>query len=163
MITKISLSIVFFSFSEIAFSSECAMKPSPIDIARIARNPLVKSYVANPKKFSLAALLKNGRALKLVHSGCDHSGAEVILWLDTERPLSDVEGWVDEANSLAGIAFSKDIANDISNSIKAESYLKETTEVRLVMRSSPTSFMSYSIVISKVEHGYFLMISFELG
>lgn len=139
------------------------MKPSPINITRIARNPLVKSYVANPGKFSLVALLKNGRAFKLVHSGCDHSGAEVTLWLDTERPLSDVEGWVGEVNSLAGITFSKDIANDISNSIKAENYLKETTEARLVMRSSPTSFMSYSIVISKVEHGYFLMISFELG
>ena len=55
-------------------------------------------------KLTVTALLKNGRALRLVPMGCAHSGAEAALWFDSKVPASDVNAWLKEAIALTRIA-----------------------------------------------------------
>lgn len=81
------------------------MEATRIDMKRISQNLSIKSYVVNAEKLHMTALLKNGRVLKLTHNGCEHSGAEVSMWLDSDRPFSDADGWLKEAIVLAKIAF----------------------------------------------------------
>lgn len=163
MIVRLLFFIAVIATAGTAFSSECTMNPAPVDIKRIAHNPLVKSYVVDVGTLSLTALLKNGRALRLIHTGCEHSGAEVSMWLDSERPFSDTDGWIKEASALVKIAFPVDVANDILNNIKSGDFKKETTEARVVISAAPSSFMTYTIVVSRAESGLLLTISFVLG
>ena len=44
----------------LAADPDCAMRPTPIDIARIAHHPEVKSYTVDANKLGVTALLKNG-------------------------------------------------------------------------------------------------------
>lgn len=148
---------------QFAWATECPMRPLPIDIKRIAHNTFVKSYIVGKERLSLTALLNNGRLLKLVHRGCDHSGATVSLWLETNLTLSDTNAWVKEANTLAHIAFAPEIANDIEESLQRGDFERNATEARVAISASPSSFMSYSVVISSTEHGLLLTISYELG
>lgn len=143
--------------------AECTMTPPRMDINRIAHNPAIKSYAVDRNKLSLTALLKNGHAIRLVHSGCEHSGAEASLWLDSDRPFSDHDGWSNEAITLIRIAFSSDIANAILKSIKSGVFDKKISESRIVFSAAPSSFMSYAIVISRAEQGVLLTVSYVLG
>jgi hypothetical protein len=151
------------SFSHLASSAECTMKPARIDVARIVQNSAIKAYVVGDGSLSFSALLKNGSALKLIHSGCDHSGASVSLWLDANAELSDTDFWIKKAGYAARIAFRPEIAADIIKSMQDGSFETRKYETRTVISASPSSFMSYSIVISKTEDGPLLTLSYELG
>jgi hypothetical protein len=151
------------AFWQLAWSSECTMQPAPIDAKRIAHDRAIKSYVVGDERRSLTALLKNGRVLKLVHSGCDHSGATVSLWLETDLALSNTDAWVKEAGILARIVFTPAIAGDIAASLQSGTFARNATEARVVISASPSSFMSYSVVISRAERGLLLTIAYELG
>lgn len=152
------------SFPHLAWSAECTMQPARIDVERIAKNNAIKSYVIGDGRLSFTALLKNGSALKLIHSGCDHSGASVSLWSDTDdAALSNTDFWVNKAGSVARIAFMPGVAADIIKSLQDGSFEVREYESRTVISASPSSFISYSIVISEAEHGQLLTISYELG
>ena len=139
------------------------MKPSPLDIARIARHPEVLSHTVDANRLGLTALLRNGRALRLVHMGCAHSGAKAALWLESETPASDVAKWIREVVVLSKIAFAADVSKDIEHSLKSGSYEKEMTDTRLVINASPTEYFSYTVVLSPAEHGLVLSIAYILG
>ena len=147
----------------LAAEPDCAMRPAPIDIARIAHHPEVKSYTVDANKLGVTALLKNGKALRLVHMGCAHSGAEAALWFQSETPASDVKKWLKEAVILAKIAFSPDISKDIERNLKSGKYSKEVTETRLVITASPTSFFSYTMTLEPEGHRVILSIVYSLG
>ena len=155
--------LAVLSISRVGWSAECTMRAAPIDLKRIAHDKSIKSYVVDVRGQSITALLKNGRALKLTHSGCDHSGATAALWLDSDLALSDTTDWIKEANALVRIAFAREIAADISDSLLGGQFEKSGTEARVVLRVSPSSFMSYSVVISAAERGVLLTITYELG
>ena len=151
------------ALSQVAWSAECTMQPAPIDIKHIAHNTGIKSYVVSGGNLSLTALLKDGRVLKLVHSGCDHSGASVSLWFDSNLELSSTDAWIKEAGALARIAFTPRIATEIAGSLQRGKFERNATEARVVISASPSSFMWYSVVISRAEHGLLLTLSYELG
>lgn len=157
------LLLFLIAFWQLAWSAECTMQPAPIDVKRIAHDGSIKRYVVAAESNSLTALLKNGRALKLRHSGCDRSGAIVSLWLDTELALSNTDAWIKEADTLASIAFTPEIAADIAGSLQSGKFERNGTDARVVLSASPSSFMSYSIVISRAEHGLLLTIAYALG
>jgi hypothetical protein len=146
-----------------AVAAECTMKPAAIDVRRIAREPAVKSYVIDKNKLALTALFKNGRALRLVHMGCAHSGATASLWFDSTLALSDSEAWSKEFMDLAHIAFSPGVANDIIASLKSGKVTTKRTESSVVMSAAPTEFMNYSIIISSTEQGMLLTMTYSLG
>lgn len=148
---------------QVAWPSECAMRPSPIDVKRIARHAAVQSHVVDANRLSLTALLRNGRALKLVHSGCDLAGAQATLWLENGCPFSETKAWLEEASALAHIAFVPSIANDIVTSLRQGNFVHNATETRVVISASRNSFMSYSVVISGAEHGVLLSVAYELA
>ena len=127
-------------FSQIAWAADldCTMQPAPIDIGRIAHRPEIKSYTVDANKLAVTALLKNGRALRLMHMGCAHSGAEAALWFNSEVSASDVNTWLKEAIALTKIAFSPGISRDIERSLKTGNYRIEKTDNRLVITASPT-------------------------
>jgi hypothetical protein len=163
LISRLLLLFIFFVTSNTAFSSDCLMKATRIDVKRISQNLNIKSYVVDAENLNMTALLKNGRVLKLNHNGCEHSGAEVSMWLDSDRPFSDADGWIKEAIVLAKIAFPASIVKDISMSIEKSTFQMKMTESRVVIEAAPTSFMTYSIVVSRVESGLMLTIVFVLG
>lgn len=139
------------------------MRAAPIDISRIAHRPEIKSFTLDASKLALTALLKNGRALRLVQEGCAHTGAEVALWFESDVLPSDIEKWVKEAITLSKIAFTPDVAKDIERSLASGKYQKELSETRLVISASPTSYFSYTVVLAPAEHGMILSISYILG
>ena len=139
------------------------MRPAPIDVGRIAQRPEVKSYTVDTNKLGVTALLKNGRALRIVHMGCAHSGAEAALWFESKTPPSDVGKWLNEAVALANIAFSPDISKDIERSLKSGEYKKEVTDTRLVITASPTTFFSYTIVLEPEGYRAILSIMYSIG
>ncbi len=146
-----------------AIAAECTMNPATIDVRRIARDPAIHSYVIDKSKLALTGLLKNGRALRLVHMGCEHSGASASLWFDSTLALSDSEAWSKEFANLARIAFSPRIANDIIASLKSGKIETTRTESGVVISAAPTEFMNYSIEISSMEQGVLLTMSYSLG
>lgn len=153
----------FFSQLVWAVDPNCTMQPAPIDVDRIAHRPEVKSYIVAANKLAVTALLKNGRAFRLVHTGCAHSGAEVALWFNTDVPASDVNAWIKEALALTRIAFSPGISKDIERSLKSGNYRVEKTDTRLVITASPTEFFSYDIVFTPIEHGVMLSVTYSFG
>ena len=84
-----------------AAGSDCTMQPAPIDISRITHRPEVKSYTVDANKLGVTALLHNGRALRLTHMGCAHSGAEAALWFQSEVPASDVKKMAQGSGGLS--------------------------------------------------------------
>ena len=159
----IVLFIGFFPPFAWAADLDCTMQPAPIDIGRIAQRPEIKSYTVDANKLAVTALLKNGRALRLVHMGCAHSGAEVALWFNSEVPASDVKTWLKEALALTRIAFSPGISRDIERSLKSGDYLVEKTDTRLVITASPTDYFNYTIVFAPAEHGVMLSVTYSFG
>lgn len=147
----------------LAAGSDCTMQPTPIDIGRIAHRPEVKSYTVDANKLGITALLKNGRALRLAHMGCAHSGAEAALWYQSKAHASDVKKWLREAVTLAHIAFSPDIAKDIERSIKSGQYEKDVSDARLVITASPTNFFTYTIVLEPDGQRVILSVSYSIG
>lgn len=85
------------------------------------------------------------------------------MWLDSDRPFSDADGWLKEAIVLAKIAFPVSIVKDISMSIEKGTFQMSMTESRIVIDAAPTSFMTYSIAVSRAESGLMLTIVFVLG
>ncbi len=146
-----------------AADPDCTMQPAPIDIGRIAHRPEIKSYTVSANKLAVTALLKNGRALRLVHMGCAHSGAEAALWFDSEVPASDVNTWLKEAIALTRIAFSPVISKDIERSLKSGKYRVEKTDTRLAITASPSDYFSYTIVFAPAEHGVMLSVTYSFG
>ncbi len=161
------LLIVLFigAFFQIAWAADldCTMQPAPIDIGRIAHRPEIKSYTVDANKLAVTALLKNGRALRLIHMGCAHSGAEAALWFNSEVPASDVNTWLKEAIALTKIAFSPGISRDIERSLKTGNYRIEKTDNRLVITASPTEYFTYTILFAPLEHGVMLSVIYSFG
>ena len=139
------------------------MRPQPIDFARITHQPEIKSFTIDKDKHGVTALLKNGRALRLVHMGCAHSGAEAALWFESKIPFLDDKQWRKEAVALAKIAFSPDIAKDIESSLKNGKFEKNSTETRLVITAKPTEYFSYVIVVEPESYRVVLSISYSIG
>ena len=148
---------------QFAIAAECTMKPAKIDVHRIAREPAIQSYVIDKNKLGMTALLKDGRALKLIHMGCEHSGASASLWFDSTLPLSDSDAWSKESGNFARIAFVPGVASDIIASLKSGNVKTTRTESRVVISAAPNDFMNYSIIISSTEHGMLLTIAYSLG
>lgn len=147
----------------LAGGSNCTMLPAPIDISRIAHRSEVKSYTVDANKLGVTALLKNGRAMRLAHMGCVHSGAEAALWFQSAVPASDVKKWLKEAVALANIAFSPDISKDIERSLKSGKYESEVTDTRLSITASPTEFFTYTIVLEPEGHRVILSVGYSIG
>lgn len=139
------------------------MNPAPIDVARIAREPAVKSYVVDKKRLALTALLKNGGAFKLEHSGCAHTGATATLWFDSSLPLSDPKAWFKNIVQFARTAFTPELANDIADSLKSGKVDVTASESRIVIDAAPSEFMTYSVSIEPAEQGILMTISYSLG
>ena len=149
--------------SALAAGFDCTMQPAPIDISRIAHRPEIKNYTVDANKLGVTALLKNGRALRLAHMGCAHSGAEAALWFQSEVPASNVKKWLEEAVTLANIAFSPDISKDIERSLKSGKYERDVTDTRLVITASPTDFFTYTIVLEPEGHRVILSVGYSIG
>ena len=139
------------------------MRAQPIDFARISHRSEIKNFTVDKNKHGITALLKNGRALRLVHMGCTHSGAEAALWFQSEIPASDDKQWRKEALALAKIAFSPDIAKDIELSLKSGEYDKNITETRLVITATPTEYFNYVIVVEPESYRVVLSISYSIS
>lgn len=150
--------LILFCAASTAFAAsvDCTMRAAPIDVARISHRPEIKSFTLDANKLAMTALLKNGRALRLVQEGCVHTGAEAALWFESDVLPSDMV-------ALSKIAFTPDIAKDIERSLASGKYQKELSETRLVMSASPTSYFSYTVVLAPAEHGMILSISYILG
>ena len=140
------------------------MRRAPIDANRIARNPHVKAYTIAESRFVLNALLKDGNAIKIIHEGCAHSGAEAAMWLDSSVPLTDVLKWLSVAVKLAKIAFEPGMAREMEGFVKNGKDSKdEVGEKRLRISAAPAEYIQYSIVVSRAELGYVLVISYIEG
>lgn len=163
MILRFVCLIATLTFSQVALSAACTMNPTPIDVKRIARNAAIKSYVVDEHALELTALLKNGRALRLVHMGCEHSGAWASLWFDTKLPFANKDAWKKEFINFSRIAFSPDVASDIIENLNSGNYKSKTSESRIEISESLTEFMNYTIVLSTTEQGVLLTITYSLG
>jgi hypothetical protein len=152
-----------FGLARQVVAAECTMNPVPIDVARIAREPAIKSYVVDKKRLALTALLKNGRAFKLVHMGCAHSGAMAALWSDSTLPLSEPKAWFTEIVHFARMAFAPGVASDIGASLKSGKVETTTTEDRIVIDAAPSTFMRYTVTIDSAEEGILMTITYSLG
>ncbi len=149
-------------FTHIAWAEDCTMRPAPINAKRFARNPIVKSYAVNMVEQSVTALLKNGQVLRLVHSGCEHSGATASLWIPSkELPMKEV--WVQQAIALSRLAFEKDSAADIERGLQAGKFDIQSDGARNVINLNSSTFMSTSIVVVGLEQGWMITISYVLG
>ena len=162
---RVLIALFISAFFQIAWAADldCTMWPERIDIDRIAHRPEIKSYTVGANKLAVTALLKNGRALRLVHMGCAHSGAEAALWFDSKVPASDVNAWLKEAIALTRIAFSPRISRDIERSLKSGKYRIEKTDTRLVITASPSEYFSYTVVYAPAEHGVMLSVTYSFG
>lgn len=147
----------------LASGTDCTMTPAPIDIKRIARQPIVKSYTLNTNKLGLTALLKNGSAVKLLHAGCYDSGGIVTEWLDTNTPVSDTEKWIKEAIHLAETFLDPFVFNNIKQSLQSKQYKKDISDARMTIMGSSSGMFTYSIVFTPVEHGAILSISYNFS
>lgn len=164
MIQVVFVILVFFIHSEFAYATECTMRPTPIDAKRIARNPNVKSYTIAESRLVLNALLKNGNAVRIIHEGCAHSGSKAAVWLDSSTSLTDIREWLDEVIKLARIAFEPNVVREIEALIKNGNYSKdEVSEERLSISATPAEYIYYSMVVSRAEQGYVLLISYIEG
>ena len=147
----------------LASAGECTMKPAPIDVHRIAREPAIKSYVVDSKNLALTALLKNGSAMRLLQMGCEHSGASVSLWFDSKLDPSYSKAWAKEIGTVVRIAFAPAVANDIIKNLGSGDVEITTTESGFRIGARPNDFMSYSIVVSSTEQGDLLTVSYSFG
>ena len=157
----LALSGIMFSAGAVA--ADCTMNPLPIDVKRIANNPLVKSYVVDKKKLALTALLKDGRFFKLSASGCDHSGGMVTLWLGSGAELSDTARWVKEAVALINMTLPADTATDIAKSLQAGTFETEHGADRTVLSGHPLDYFSYTVEVSGGAGELMLTVSYVIG
>jgi hypothetical protein len=156
--------LAIFTHAQLVFAADCTIRPAPIDEKRIARNPQVKAHVIAESRLMLSALLKDGNAVRIIHEGCTHSGAEAAMWLNSSTSLTDVQKWLDEAIKLARIAFDPRIAHEVERLIVSGKYSRdETGEKRLRLSAAPAGYIQYSIVVSRAEQGYVLVISYVEG
>ena len=139
------------------------MNPAPIEVRRIAQNPLIKSIVFDRKNHKLSALLKNGQAFKLTHYGCDHSGAEVVMWSESNFDFTETEKWKQEINALVKLAFKKTIADDITQSLNDQRNFDALTKSSFIINVTTSSFFSYSVQVVKTEAGSLIIITYTLG
>ena len=164
MIQVVFIILVFFIHSEFAYATECTMRPTPIDAKRIARIPNVKSYIIAESRLVMNALLRDGNAVRIIHQGCMHSGAKAAVWLDSSTSLTEIRKWLDEAIKLAKIAFEPNVVREIEALIKNGNYsTDEVSEVRLRISAAPAEYIYYSVVVSRAEQGYVLLISYVEG
>jgi hypothetical protein len=148
--------------THVAWASDCTMKPAPIDAKRISHHASVKTYVENRREHKLTALLKNGQVLRLVHMGCEHSGASASTWL-SDQDLSTSDQRKKQAIFLSRLAFNNEIATDIVTNIQSQALNDKTSGGRSVISSSTSDFMSYTLVIEKVESGWMMTITYVIG
>lgn len=162
---QMKLVILLLFVAQSAWAQDCTMRPAPIDLKRLARDPSIKGYVIDSKRLAVTGLFKNGAAFHLIHEGCMHSGAEAALWLPhstlgTER---DSE-WMQEAVKFSRAVFSQDIARDIQSSIKlGKLKIDMKSEARLVLSASPSEFFTYTIIVVPSEQGMMMKITYILG
>ncbi len=161
--TKIILIILLAMVSQEIYAEQCPMKPAMLDYGRVAKSSQVKSIVVDKSRLTLTALLKNGHSLRLVHSGCNHSGATATLWLDSDVSMDDRDSWLKEAVRMVDLAFAPSVARDIVKSINAGKFSTQLDRTRTVFSGSVSSFMTYSIVVSSAESGMLLTVSYVLG
>ena len=140
------------------------MRPLPIDVKRIARNSSVKAYIVSESGLVLNALLKDGRAVRIIQLTCIHSGAEAAMWFDSSASLTDIPLWLEKALELSKIAFQPNIAREIEELIRSGNYFRdEADETRLRISAAPGEYIHYTFVVSKAEQGYMLVISYIEG
>lgn len=156
--------LFLFACSQFSLAGECTMRPPPIDVQRIAGNSNVKSYTISKSGLVLTALLKDGSALRVIHAGCIHSGAEGAVWFDSKIPLTDVRKWLDEVIKLSMIAFAPGVTREIEKLIRNSNYSRdEVSETRLRISAAPAEYVHYTFVVSRAEQGYVLVISYVEG
>lgn len=161
--SRIAIALLALLLTTMSFATECTMNPAPIDAKRIGQNPLIKSIVFDKKNHKLSALLKNGQAFKLKHSGCEHSGAEATMWSEVNYAFEEKEQWKQEIIALAKIAFKKSIADDIAQSLNDQRNFDHITESSFTISTTTSSFFSYSVQIVKTESGSLITITYILG
>lgn len=157
----LALSVILFSAP--APAADCTMNPLPIEVKRIANNPSVKSYVADKKKLTLTALLKNGRVFRLSASGCDRSGGKVTLWLRSGAALLDTAAWVKESIALVKMALPSDTATDIVKSLQNGTFQTEKSAGRFVLSGHPSDYLSYTVEVSENADTSILTVFYVIG
>lgn len=156
--------LLLFAHSQFSLAGECTMRPMPIDVKRIAGNSSVKAYTVADSGLVLNALLKDGSAIRIIHEGCAHSGAEGAMWLNSATPLTDVRKWLEEVLKLSKIAFAPSVSSEIENLIRNGSYSRdEVSGTRLKISAAPAEYIHYTFVVSRAEQGYVLVISYIEG
>lgn len=163
LFSQLAVTLLALLLTTLSYATECTMNPAPIDAKRIAQNPLIKSIVFDKKNHKLSALLKNGQTIKLKHSGCDHSGAEVTMWSEIDYVFEDEEKWKKEIIALAKIAFIKTIADDIAHSLNDQRNFDHIAGASFTINVTTSSFFSYSVQILKTESGSLITIAYTIG
>jgi hypothetical protein len=139
------------------------MTPAPIDVQRIAHQPLVKNYFLSQDKLKLTALLKNGNAVRLAHMGCYDSGGIVTEWLDSDIPTTETDNWIKKAVALASAFLDPYVFGLIKKSMHDNKYSANKTDNRLVITGSTSEIFAYSIVVIPIEHGVMLTVDYNFS
>ena len=126
MMTTAASMLLFLRAHQASSDAGCFMRPPPLEISNIASRTEVKSFAVDADKLGASVLLKDGSLIRILNEGCEHAGADVVLWLPTLSPLKfDAKTLIEKAKRAAGIGFRTVEAPDFAAWIDKTSFVEQ--------------------------------------
>lgn len=139
-------------------SDACTMQPPQLQIEKLRQNNAVIAVTTDAERGRSSALLNDGRLMRVVAMGCEHSGMSASIWMESSS--SNGTRWTEAAEELAVLVFPDYIHELVTHALREREYAIENTAAGLIARISAPEGLSIDVDVAHLSLGVLVTVTY---